>query len=113
MVIDCFSKYVWPKPLRTKFPAEVAQRFEKILKEGRRPTHAQSDQGLGYFNNAFSKVMKKYNINHYNTYRQKKVLAKCVIGNYSNISFLIVHPNELIFYLRLFKIIMLKCIVKQ
>lgn len=80
-VIDCFSKYVWAKPLKTKSGEEVTRAFESILKEsGRQPTHIQSDQGKEFFNVHFRKLMQKYKINHYNTFsRMKAAIVERVI----------------------------------
>ena len=36
-VIDCFSKYAWVEPLKTKTGSEVAQVFERIFEKGRLP----------------------------------------------------------------------------
>lgn len=80
VVIDCFSKYVWTKPLKSKTSEEVMKAFEDILNEGRVPRNLQTDQGKEYFNVNFKKLMQKYNINHYNTYSHKKAaIAERVI----------------------------------
>lgn len=80
VVIDCFSKYVWTKPLKSKSAEDVSHAFEDILKEGRQPANLQTDQGKEYFNIHFKKLMKKYNINHYNTFSNKKAaIAERVI----------------------------------
>lgn len=72
-VIDCFSKFIWAKPLKTKTGEEVTHVFESILKEsGRRPKNLQTDQGREFFNTHFKKLMQKYDINHYNTYSRMK-----------------------------------------
>jgi hypothetical protein len=64
MVIDCFSKYVWVRALKTKNSVEVTKAFKSILVNEKR----QTDQGKEFFNIEFNTLMKKYNINHYNTY---------------------------------------------
>lgn len=70
VVIDCFSKYVWTKPLKTKTGVEVTESFETILKEakGRKPMNLQTDQGKEYYNTHFKTLLKKYTINHYSTF---------------------------------------------
>lgn len=70
-VIDCFSKFLWMKPLKTKSGEEVATAFESIL-QNRKPHNLQTDQGKEFFNTNFKELMVKYNINHYNTYSCKK-----------------------------------------
>lgn len=70
VVIDCFSKFVWTKALKTKSGVEVSESFETILKEanGRKPRNLQTDQGKEYYNAHFKSMMKKHNINHYSTF---------------------------------------------
>lgn len=73
VVIDCFSKYVWTYPLKTKTASEVSKAMEKILqKDGRVPRNLQSDNGKEFYNREFKKLMSRYNINHYSTYSVKK-----------------------------------------
>ena len=75
IVIDCFSKFVWCKPLKTKSAQEVTDAFESVLKENngkRKPNNLQTDQGREFFNIKFQHLMKKYEINHYHTYSKKK-----------------------------------------
>lgn len=79
VVIDCFSKYLWIEPLKTKTGSEVTKAFEKILKI-RRPKHLQTDQGTEFFNSSFNRLMKQHGINHYNTFSWTKAsMAERVI----------------------------------
>lgn len=79
VVIDCFSKYLWVEPLKSKTGTEVAKAFAKILTD-RRPKNLQTDQGTEYFNSSFERLMKQHNINHYNTFSSKKAaMAERVI----------------------------------
>ncbi|XP_049826256.1 intermembrane lipid transfer protein vps13F-like [Aethina tumida] len=79
VVIDCFSKYLWVEPLKSKTGTEVAKAFAKILTD-RRPKNLQTDQGTEYFNSSFERLMKQHNINHYNTFISKKAaMAERVI----------------------------------
>lgn len=72
VVIDCFSKFVWARPLKSKHGEEVVKQFESILKEKRHPKNLQTDQGKEFFNSKFKHLMDKYKINHYSTYSYKK-----------------------------------------
>lgn len=73
VIIDCFSKFIWVKALKSKGAEEVSRVFAEILKESARsPKNLQTDQGKEFFNSKFKNLMKKYNINHYNTYNVKK-----------------------------------------
>jgi hypothetical protein len=72
LVIDCFSKYIWTRPIKAKSAKYVADAFESILKEGGTPTNIQTDNGTEFYNQYFTKLMKKYDINHYSTYSVTK-----------------------------------------
>ncbi|KAJ3646934.1 hypothetical protein Zmor_024491 [Zophobas morio] len=81
VVIDCFSKFLWTKSLKTKGAEEGVQAMEFIFKRSRRhPRNLQSDQGKEFYNNRFNKLMQKYKVNHYSTYSVKKAaIAERVI----------------------------------
>lgn len=75
VVINCFSKFAWALPLKTKKGLEVASAMSKILKKLPTihiPKNLQTDGGLEFFNQDFKKLMKIYKINHYQTYSEKK-----------------------------------------
>ncbi|KAL3274723.1 hypothetical protein HHI36_023981 [Cryptolaemus montrouzieri] len=73
VVIDCFSKYIWATPLKSKSGKEVSHAFRKILQtSGRRPMNLQTDQGKEFFNSHFQELMTKFHINHYHSYSVKK-----------------------------------------
>lgn len=80
VVIDCFSKYLWTRPLKSKSATEVTKAMTDVLMERRQPRHIQSDQGKEFYNSLFQNLMKKYKINHYSTYTVKKAsMAERVI----------------------------------
>lgn len=72
VVIDCFSKYVWTRPLKNKTADAVTDAVGDILNEGRTPENIQSDDGREFFNRKFKDLMQKHNINHYSTFSVKK-----------------------------------------
>lgn len=75
VVIDCFSKFVWVKPLKTKAGEDVTCAFTDILnhQSGKRcPRNLQTDQGKEFYNSHFKKLMQRYKINHYSTFSIKK-----------------------------------------
>ena len=43
--IDLFSKYVWVVPLKDKKGTSIANAFQKIISEGRKPNKIWVDQG--------------------------------------------------------------------
>ena len=70
--IDVFSKYVWVIPLKTKTGPALVTAFKKILESGRKPQKIQTDQGTEFFNKHFKDLMKKEEIQLYNTYNETK-----------------------------------------
>lgn len=73
VVIDCYSKYMWTRPLKNKTAREILKAMKEILKDADyAPKHIQSDQGTEFYNKHFTKLMEKYSINHYSTYSTKK-----------------------------------------
>lgn len=73
VVIDCFTKYVWVIPLKTKTKQEVVEAFKVIIaKSKRRPKNLQTDMGTEFYNDLFQKQMKLLKINHYSSYSTKK-----------------------------------------
>lgn len=73
VVIDCFSKYAWAEPLKSKNKFDVTRAFEHILLSSRNnPINLQTDKGTEFYNITFQKLMKKHNINHYSSFSTKK-----------------------------------------
>lgn len=72
LVIDCYSKFIWTRPLKSKNAKDVVDAFEHILKDGNIPKNLQTDNGTEFYNRSFAALMQKYNINHYSTYSVKK-----------------------------------------
>lgn len=73
VIIDCFSKFVWTAPVKTKTKSEITNAFQQLLnKSGLSPTNLQTDLGKEFYNNEFSKLMTLYKINHYSSYSTKK-----------------------------------------
>ena len=44
-VLNCFSKYAWVEPLKTKEGVETGEAFEAKFEKGRVPTKLQFDEG--------------------------------------------------------------------
>lgn len=73
VVIDCFSKYAWTVPIKSKNKICVTNAFESILYSShRKPVNLQTDLGTEFYNNTFKILMKTNNINHYSTFSTKK-----------------------------------------
>lgn len=81
VVIDCFSKYTWTRPLKNKTGEEVSKAMASIFTDSKRvPANLHTDMGKEFFNSHFSSLMKTYGINHYSTYSTKKAaIAERVI----------------------------------
>lgn len=71
ITINCFSKFVWATPLKSKTGSEVAQAMEKVFKK-QCPNNLQTDMGGEFFNVHFKRLTKKYKVNHYSTFSEKK-----------------------------------------
>ncbi len=71
IVINCFSKYVWAYPLKTKTSKEVANALENVFKV-EKPIHLCTDSGGEFLGREVQNLMKKYNIIHYVVYSEKK-----------------------------------------
>jgi hypothetical protein len=71
--INCYSKFVYTRPVKNKTGVEVTQAMKSIIEEASyAPNNLQSDQGKEFYNSNFQALMKKYKINHYSTYSTKK-----------------------------------------
>ena len=67
--INCYSKFVYTRPVKNKTGVEVTQAMKSIIEEASyAPKNLQSDQGKEFYNSNFQALMKKYKINHYSTY---------------------------------------------
>lgn len=78
-VIDCFTKYAWARPLKTKTAAEVANVMSKIL-INRSPKLLQLDNGKEFYNRVFDALMTKHRIKKYSTY---SVTKACIVERFN------------------------------
>ena len=66
VIIDCFTKFVWIKPMKTKTGEETARAFDSLFREfDEHPINLMTDSGLEFFNSKVSQVLSSYNITHY------------------------------------------------
>lgn len=69
VVIDCFSKFLWTRPLKSKNAQDVSNAMAHIFKHSNRiPKKLVTDNGREYYNASFQSLLKKHNIHHYSTY---------------------------------------------
>jgi hypothetical protein len=72
-VIDCFSKYAWAVPLKSKTTHEVLEALKKIIKDsGRKPEKIWSDAGGEFVSKEVKSWLKENNITLYHTYSENK-----------------------------------------
>ena len=74
-VIDCFSKFLFAEPLKTKTPLEIINAFKKIIKI-RQPMKLRTDRGLEFNNKHFKKFCDENEINFFTSYNSN---IKCAI----------------------------------
>ena len=75
--IDLFSKYAWVIPLRDKKGTSIANAFQQIILQGRKPNKISVDQGGEFYNKPFKDFLKINNIEMYSTFNKgKSVLAE-------------------------------------
>jgi transposase InsO family protein len=73
VIIDCFSRYAWVKPLKSKRASETAAAFENVIEEsGRHCDVLRSDAGPEYRGKDFQKMLEKHNISHILCYGSTK-----------------------------------------
>lgn len=69
--IDVYSRYLWVKPLKTKYSAEVADKFIEIFNDGHIPAYICADEGSEFKGNTLQ-LFKTFNIGFYNVYGKAK-----------------------------------------
>lgn len=72
IVIDCFSKFVWSVPLKSKSADDVTNGMYDILQGNRKPKLLQTDHGKEFYCSKFQSLMRRFNIKHYSTFSSKK-----------------------------------------
>ncbi|VVC45587.1 Ribonuclease H-like domain,Integrase, catalytic core,Chromo/chromo shadow domain [Cinara cedri] len=70
-VYDCFTKYVWAVPLKSKTGKEVTKAMSDILTY-RSPMLLQLDNGKEFYNLSFDTLMAKHNVKKYSTFSTTK-----------------------------------------
>lgn len=78
-VIDCFTKFAWAIPLKSKTAKEVSTAMSKLLLK-RSPKLLQLDNGKEFYNSTFNALMEKHNIHKYSTYSTMKA---CIVERFN------------------------------
>ena len=71
VVIDCFSKYVWVKPLKAKTAQSLVKGLSLLLMT-ERPKHLQADQGTEFFNKDVVRMLQAFGPKLYHSYSEHK-----------------------------------------
>ena len=76
MTIDCFSKKVWARKLKTKNGLETAKAMRSIFEEMNFPVHTIIfDEGKEFYNKHVKKLLNEYVITYYSILTEKKAGA--------------------------------------
>jgi len=78
-IIDCFTKFEWTVPLKSKKGVQVTTGADKIFIH-RHPNLLQVDRGKEFYNKHFEILLKKYNIKMYSTYSTVKA---CIVERFN------------------------------
>lgn len=71
VIIDCFTRYVWVKPLKNK-TGESLRKALALLIMNERPSLIQADQGTEFFNTNVKKMLEAFGPKLYHTFSDKK-----------------------------------------
>ena len=73
LVIDCFSKAIWTRPLKKKDKISTAEAFKSILESLEEiPNSIITDEGLEFYNRPMNELYRKYSIVHYSIKSSRK-----------------------------------------
>ena len=66
-VIDCFSKFAWAIPLKTKSAPSLLEAFKVLLSKShpRKPNRLQTDKGKEFLNKPVQELLKENAIHHF------------------------------------------------
>lgn len=77
VALDGFTKQLFVRPVKKKTTQQVADAFESIIKEAKKPIKCTyTDMGLEFTGSAFQHVMMKHGIVHY-TSKTKRKASMC------------------------------------
>ena len=71
VIIDCFSKFLWIKPLKNKRGKDTVKALALLLMT-ERPKYIQADQGSEFFNKDVAKMLEAFGPKLYHSYSDKK-----------------------------------------
>ena len=71
VIIDCFSRFVWVKPLKNKTGKQIVKALALLLMN-ERPKLIQADQGTEFFNKDVKRMLEAFGPKLYHTFTDKK-----------------------------------------
>jgi len=72
IAINCFSRYAFAEPLKTKTGKEVERKLARILVLNKGIKNVQSDLGREFYNKDVKQLFDRLNINHYSVFSEIK-----------------------------------------
>ena len=95
IIIDCFTKYIWAKPIKKKDGPSCANALNDVFQDFTEwPNSLITDQGNEFYNQQVQTILKRYGIHHYSIKSKMKAsiaerairtikgrLHKCLVKN--------------------------------
>ena len=72
--IDCFSRYAFAVPLKSKKPKEIIEAMTTVLKEYKIPLKIFTDKGTEFLNKDVEAFLKDLNIHQWYSYNPGKAV---------------------------------------
>ena len=72
VAIDCFSKYAYVVPIKTKSSESLIAAFKKIINDDRKPLALQTDKGTEFTNRPFQKWLNAQGIRFFTSNNETK-----------------------------------------
>ena len=70
LAVDVFSRYVWVRPLKSKYAKDVINALDSILSQGRQPKTVRSDGGREFQNRAVKSFLNERGVHLFRTYNE-------------------------------------------
>lgn len=82
--IDCFSKYAYAVPIKTKSSANIIKAFKEIFTDKNKPRFISTDFGTEFFNKPVKAYLKTKNIVLFRNFSDKKA---CIVERFNQTLF--------------------------
>jgi len=71
-VVDCFSKFAWVVPTKSKNMESIVEAFQTLLQQPRKPQRLQTDKGKEFLNSKVQNLLTAHGIKHFVTHNETK-----------------------------------------